>query len=74
MIGHITYLSDDTMAEKFGRMLKHGHYGFSFDVEFEIESYLRYQGEKFSRYFDANTYLLFTRAAGLLRPGPCYRR
>ena len=68
MIGHITYLSDDTMAEKFGRMLKHGHYGFSFDVEFEIESYLRYQGEKFSRYFDANTYLLFTRALDYFDP------
>ena len=73
MIGHITYLSDDAMANKFGRMLKHGDYGFSFDVEFEIESYLRYQGEKFSRYFDANTYLLFTRALDYFDPA-CHGR
>ncbi len=68
MIGHITYLSDDTMAAKFGRMLKNGDYGFSFEVEFEIESYLRYQAEKFSRYFDANTYLLITRALDYFDP------
>ncbi|MEN9313642.1 MAG: Homoserine O-acetyltransferase [Pseudomonadota bacterium] len=69
MIGHITYLSDDTMAERFGRALKRPEYGFSFDVEFEIESYLRYQGEKFSAYFDANTYLLITRALDYFDPG-----
>ena len=68
MIGHITYLSDDVMAERFGRALKRGDYGFSFDVEFEIESYLRYQGEKFSNYFDANTYLLITRALDYFDP------
>ncbi len=68
MIGHITYLSDDTMAAKFGRMLKNGDYGFSFEAEFEIESYLRYQAEKFSRYFDANTYLLITRALDYFDP------
>ncbi|MBB5272896.1 homoserine O-succinyltransferase MetX [Quisquiliibacterium transsilvanicum] len=68
MIGHITYLSDDAMAERFGRALKHADYGFSFDVEFEIESYLRYQGEKFSDYFDANTYLLITRALDYFDP------
>ena len=68
MIGHITYLSDDVMAERFGRALKRGDYGFSFDVEFEIESYLRYQGEKFSSYFDANTYLLITRALDYFDP------
>jgi homoserine O-acetyltransferase len=68
MIGHITYLSDDTMAEKFGRLLKNGDYSFSFEVEFEIESYLRYQAEKFSRYFDANTYLLITRALDYFDP------
>lgn len=68
MIGHITYQSDDTMAEKFGRLLTNGDYGFSFDVEFEIESYLRYQAEKFSRYFDANTYLLITRALDYFDP------
>jgi homoserine O-acetyltransferase len=55
MIGHITYLSDDAMAEKFGRILRNGALKFNFDVEFEIESYLRYQGDKFSDYFDANT-------------------
>lgn len=68
MIGHITYLSDDVMAEKFGRALKHGDYSFSFDVDFEIESYLRYQGEKFAGFFDANTYLLITRALDYFDP------
>jgi homoserine O-acetyltransferase len=69
MIGHITYLSDDDMAEKFGRQLRGGdQYKFGFDVEFEIESYLRYQGEKFSTYFDANTYLLITRALDYFDP------
>ena len=68
MIGHITYLSDDAMAEKFGRLLKNQDYGFSYEAEFEIESYLRYQGEKFSRYFDANTYLLITRALDYFDP------
>ncbi len=76
MLGHITYLSDDSMAEKFGRALRPAQaaddprkdYRFTFDVEFEIESYLRYQGEKFSRYFDANTYLLITRALDYFDP------
>ncbi|MEZ5657808.1 MAG: homoserine O-acetyltransferase [Burkholderiaceae bacterium] len=68
MIGHITYLSDDVMAEKFGRALRHGQYSFSFDVDFEVESYLRYQGEKFAGYFDANTYLLITRALDYFDP------
>ena len=68
MIGHITYLSDDAMAAKFGRLLKNDDYSFSFEVEFEIESYLRYQAEKFSRYFDANTYLLITRALDYFDP------
>jgi len=76
MIGHITYLSDDVMAEKFGRALRRhvsdtalrSEYRFTFDVEFEIESYLRYQGEKFSSYFDANTYLLITRALDYFDP------
>ncbi|TXI94527.1 MAG: homoserine O-acetyltransferase, partial [Burkholderiaceae bacterium] len=62
MIGHITYLSDDDMAEKFGRDLKTGEYQFGYGVEFEIESYLHYQGDKFATYFDANTYLLITKA------------
>jgi homoserine O-acetyltransferase len=69
MIGHITYLSDDAMAAKFGRELKHGLLAYSTqDVEFEIESYLRHQGDKFSEYFDANTYLLITRALDYFDP------
>jgi len=69
MIGHITYLSDDVMAEKFGRELKSGALGYSTqDIEFQIESYLRYQGDKFSDYFDANTYLLITRALDYFDP------
>lgn len=77
MIGHITYLSDDVMNEKFGRMLRSAvegelagtAYRYSTqDVEFQIESYLRYQGDKFSEYFDANTYLLITRALDYFDP------
>ncbi len=68
MIGHITYLSDDDMAEKFGRELRAGKYQFGFGVDFEIESYLRYQGDKFSEYFDANTYLLITKALDYFDP------
>ena len=68
MIGHITYLSDDSMAEKFGRALRNGAYQFGFGVDFEIESYLRYQGLKFSEYFDANTYLLITKALDYFDP------
>jgi homoserine O-acetyltransferase len=68
MIGHITYLSDDEMASKFGRDLRSGEYEFGYGVEFEIESYLRYQGDKFSEYFDANTYLLITKALDYFDP------
>lgn len=68
MIGHITYLSDDDMAEKFGRSLRQGKLQFGFGVDFEIESYLRYQGDKFSEYFDANTYLLITKALDYFEP------
>jgi homoserine O-acetyltransferase len=87
MIGHITYLSDDVMNEKFGRslrplaqregaapttddpaaLLRDYHYSTQ-DIEFQIESYLRYQGDKFSEYFDANTYLLITRALDYFDP------
>jgi homoserine O-acetyltransferase len=75
MIGHITYLSDDVMNEKFGRELReavtHHASGYKFstqEIEFQIESYLRYQGDKFSEYFDANTYLLITRALDYFDP------
>jgi homoserine O-acetyltransferase len=68
MIGHITYLSDDAMMEKFGRSLRTGAINFHFDVDFEVESYLRHQGDKFSEYFDANTYLLITRALDYFDP------
>jgi homoserine O-acetyltransferase/O-succinyltransferase len=70
MVGHITYLSDDVMNEKFGRQLREGvDLKFSTqEVEFQIESYLRYQGDKFAEYFDANTYLLITRALDYFDP------
>ena len=68
MLGHITYLSDGAMAEKFGRDLRHGKQVFSYDVEFEIESYLRHQGKKFADFFDANTYLLTTKALDYFDP------
>jgi len=72
MVGHITYLSNDDMAEKFGRELKSDDYQFGFGVDFEIESYLRYQGDKFSTYFDANTYLLITKALDYFDPARKY--
>ena len=73
MIGHITYLSDDVMDEKFGRSLVGRELGeeprySTQEIEFQVESYLRYQGDKFSDYFDANTYLLITRALDYFDP------
>ena len=64
MVGHITYLSDDAMASKFGRDLRSGtlERGNEGEIEFQVESYLRYQGSQFSTHFDANTYILMTRA------------
>jgi len=76
MIGHITYLSDDVMAERFGRLLRGREageaYRYTYDIEFEIESYLRYQGEKFAGYFDANTYLIITRALDYFDPARAF--
>ncbi len=72
MLGHITYLSDDSMAAKFGRSLRNGELSFGFDVEFEIESYLRYQGDKFADLFDANSYLLMTKALDYFDPAGSY--
>lgn len=72
MLGHITYLSDDAMADKFGRALRSGQFNYSYDIEFEIESYLRYQGDKFASSFDANTYLLMTKALDYFDPGHAY--
>jgi hypothetical protein len=75
MIGHITYLSDDAMEAKFGRELRAAELGYSTqDIEFQIESYLRHQGDKFSDYFDANTYLLITRALDYFDPARRARR
>ena len=72
MLGHITYLSDDQMAEKFGRKLRQSVLNFGYDVDFEIESYLRYQGDKFAGFFDANTYLITTKALDYFDPARDY--
>ena len=80
MIGHITYLSDDVMNEKFGRKLigtnqaaaERAYFYSTLEAEFQIESYLRYQGDKFAEYFDANTYLLITRALDYFDPARGY--
>ncbi|WP_286236655.1 homoserine O-succinyltransferase MetX [Neptuniibacter halophilus] len=68
MLGHITYLSDDGMRSKFGRELRAGQISYDFTPQFEVESYLRYQGERFSTTFDANTYLLMTKALDYFDP------
>ena len=80
MIGHITYLSDDVMNEKFGRRLlaasqsdtERDYFYSTLEAEFQIERYLRYQGDKFAEYFDANTYLLITRALDYFDPARAY--
>ncbi|MCO6056310.1 homoserine O-acetyltransferase [Pseudomonas sp. MOB-449] len=73
MVGHITYLSDDAMGEKFGRGLKSEKLNYDFhSVEFQVESYLRYQGEEFSGRFDANTYLLMTKALDYFDPAAAH--
>lgn len=68
MLGHITYLSDDLMREKFGRDLREGKINFDYNVEFEVESYLRYQADTFAGRFDANTYLLMTKVLDYFDP------
>ncbi|HEY9101371.1 homoserine O-succinyltransferase MetX [Chitinimonas sp.] len=68
MLGHITYLSDEGLGGKFGRNLKAEGYQFGYGTEFEIESYLRYQGDRFADVFDANTYLLMTKALDYFDP------
>lgn len=73
MVGHITYLSDDAMGQKFGRELKTDKLNYDFhSVEFQVESYLRYQGEEFSGRFDANTYLLMTKALDYFDPAAAH--
>ena len=62
MIGHITYMSEISMEEKFSRKLRNSNYSFSFNVDFEVESYLNYNGNAFVKRFDANSYLYITRA------------
>jgi len=68
MVGHVTYLSDDGMGQKFGRELKSGDLQRGRGVEFQVESYLHHQGRSFSNSFDANTYLLMTRALDYFDP------
>tara|TARA_B100000482_G_scaffold188053_1_gene167443 strand:+ start:3090 stop:4220 length:1131 start_codon:yes stop_codon:yes gene_type:complete len=68
MLGHITYLSDDVMGSKFGRKQKNKGYQYDFNTEFEIESYLNYQGDKFAEEFDANTYIRMTKALDYYDP------
>ena len=72
MLGHITYLSDDVLMARFGRELRDGKLGFGYDVEFQIESYLRHQGTSFVKRFDANTYLLMTRSLDYFDPAREY--
>jgi homoserine O-acetyltransferase/O-succinyltransferase len=71
-VGHVTYLSDDGMRQRFGRELKSGDPRSGRDVEFQVESYLHHQGRSFSRSFDANTYLLMTKALDYFDPASEY--
>ena len=72
MLGHITYLSDEAMGQKFGRELRSGQIQYGYDVEFQIESYLRYQSSSFVERFDANTYLLMTKALDYFDPAKAF--
>lgn len=73
MLGHITYQSDDAMGGKFGRELRQGKFNYSYDVEFQVESYLHHQGQSFVDRFDANTYLLMTKALDYFDPASAYQ-
>jgi len=68
MLGHITYLSDDSMGQKFGRKMRYDDYQYHYGIDFEVESYLHYQGEAFTKRFDANTYRLMTKALDYFDP------
>lgn len=72
MMGHITYLAEGGLGAKFGRELKEEAYHFNYDVDFQVESYLRYQGDKFAEAFDANTYLLMTKALDYFDPAHAF--
>ncbi len=72
MLGHITYLSDDAMGAKFGRELRNDTLYYNYDVEFQVESYLRYQGRSFADHFDANTYLLMTKVLDYFDPAHAF--
>lgn len=72
MMGHITYLAEHGIDEKFGRKLRHESYGYHYDIDFEVERYLRYQGDKFADSFDADTYLLMTKALDYFDPAAAY--
>src|SRR5699024_8952878 len=72
MLAHITYLSDEAMRAKFGRDLRQGKINYGFDVEFQVESYLRYQGMSFVNRFDANTYLLMTKVLDYFDPASAH--
>ena len=73
MVGHITYLSDESMKSKFGRELREDKLSFGFDAEFQVESYLRHQGDVFSETFDANTYLLMTKVLDYFDPADKFK-
>jgi homoserine O-acetyltransferase/O-succinyltransferase len=72
MMGHITYLAEDGLGKKFGRQMRQPNYQYNYNVEFEVESYLRYQGDKFANVFDANSYLLMTKALDYFDPAREY--
>lgn len=72
MMGHITYLAEDGLGKKFGRQMRQQNFQYDYNVEFEVESYLHYQGDKFADVFDANSYLLMTKALDYFDPARDY--